>query len=247
MNGPTKLRVLVVEDDTDAGATMAIFLRHHGHEVEVAKDGPTALRIAAERLPDVALLDFGLPGGLAGVWHQVLDFFGTPLVVEPSRGQLCGDAGLLPIRQFGERIGLTRAFAVALDDPRDPYLTEHTFPEMARSRVYGILAGSQDQNEHDTLRHDPVCKLLADHSPEEDDLASRPTLSRFDDATSIPSLKGLGNAFLGPFIACLEAPLPPRYSRSVPTGGPTWRSGARNRRRCGRPWPSWATTPGPPG
>ena len=66
MNGPTKLRVLVVEDDTDAGATMAIFLRHHGHEVEVAKDGPTALRIAAERLPDVALLDFGLPGGLDG-------------------------------------------------------------------------------------------------------------------------------------------------------------------------------------
>ena len=45
---------------------MAIFLRHHGHEVEVAKDGPTALRIAAERLPDVALLDFGLPGGLDG-------------------------------------------------------------------------------------------------------------------------------------------------------------------------------------
>ena len=45
---------------------MAIFLRHHGHEVEVAKDGPAALRIAAERLPDVALLDFGLPGGLDG-------------------------------------------------------------------------------------------------------------------------------------------------------------------------------------
>jgi hypothetical protein len=48
---------------------------------------------------------------LAGVWPQVLDFLGTPLVIEPSSGQLSGDAGLLPIRQFDEHIGLTWPFA----------------------------------------------------------------------------------------------------------------------------------------
>jgi hypothetical protein len=42
-------------------------------------------------------------------WPQVLDFFGIPLVIEPSPGQLSGDAGLLPVRQFDQRIGLTRA------------------------------------------------------------------------------------------------------------------------------------------
>ena len=109
-------------------------------------------------------------------WPHVLDFFGTPLVIEPSAGQLSGDAGLLPIRQFDDRIGLTRAFAGALDDPRDPDLTEHTFLEMVRSRVYGILAGYEDQNDHDTLRADPVFKLVADRSPEDADLASQPTL-----------------------------------------------------------------------
>jgi hypothetical protein len=41
-------------------------------------------------------------------WPEVLDFFGTPLILEPSPGQLSGDAGLLPVRQFDERIGLTR-------------------------------------------------------------------------------------------------------------------------------------------
>jgi hypothetical protein len=35
---------------------------------------------------------------------------------------------------------LTGTFADALDEPRDSDLTEHTFPEMIRSRVYGILA-----------------------------------------------------------------------------------------------------------
>ena len=115
---------------------------------------------------------------LSPAWPQVLDFLGTPVVIEPSPGQLSSDAGLLPIRQFDQRISLTQAFAEALDDRRDPDLTEHTFLEMVRSRVYGILAGYEDQNDHDTLRHDPVFKLVADRSPEDDDLASQPTLSR---------------------------------------------------------------------
>jgi hypothetical protein len=142
-------------------------------------------------------------------WPQVLDFFGTPLVIESSPGQLSSEAGLLPVRQFDERIGFTRAFADALDDPRDPDLTEHTFLEMVRSRVYGILAGYEDQNDHDTLRADPVFKLLADRSPDEDDLASQPTLSRFENAISIKSLKRLRDVFIDQFIASFDTP--PRH------------------------------------
>src|SRR3954463_1702126 len=146
---------------------------------------------------------------IPAAWHQVLHFFGTPLINEPSPGQLSSDAGLLPIRQFDERIGLNRAFADALDDPRDPDLAEHTFLEMVRSRVYGILAGYVDQNDHDTLRSDPVFKLVADRSPEDDDLASQPTLSRFENAISIKSLNRLRHVFLDQFIASFDAP--PRH------------------------------------
>jgi hypothetical protein len=143
---------------------------------------------------------------IPSAWPQSLDFFGTPIVIEPSPGQLSSDAGLLPVRQFDEQIGLTRTFANALDDPRDPDLTEHTFLEMVRCRVYGILAGYEDQNDHDTLRADPVFKLLADRSPEDHDLASQPTLSRFENAISIPSLKRLRDVFLDQFIASFESP-----------------------------------------
>jgi CheY-like chemotaxis protein len=62
MNGPSKLRVLVVEDHADTAESVAVLLRLHGHEVDVAPDGPAALRIAAQNPPDVALLDIGLPG-----------------------------------------------------------------------------------------------------------------------------------------------------------------------------------------
>jgi len=74
---------------------------------------------------------------LPSEWPQVLDFLGSPLAIQPCQGQLSGDAGLLPIRQFDQRIGLTRSFADALDDPHDPALTEHSFLEMVRSRFYG--------------------------------------------------------------------------------------------------------------
>jgi hypothetical protein len=72
---------------------------------------------------------------------------------------------------------------------------------MVRARVYGILAGYADQNDHDTLRTDPVFKLVADRSPGEGDLASQPTLSRFENVISIPSLKRLRDVFLDQFIA----------------------------------------------
>jgi len=52
-------------------------------------------------------------------WQKSFDFLGTkPIIVEPSAGQLTCDAGLIPIRQFDEHIGLTEQFAHALCDPR---------------------------------------------------------------------------------------------------------------------------------
>jgi two-component system, OmpR family, response regulator len=59
---PLGLRVLVVEDYPDTATSTALLLKLFGHEVDVAGDGPTALRAAAAFPPDVVLLDIGLPG-----------------------------------------------------------------------------------------------------------------------------------------------------------------------------------------
>jgi signal transduction histidine kinase/ActR/RegA family two-component response regulator len=55
-------RVLVVEDNLDAAALLAEYLRVLGHEVRVANDGAGAIATLAAFTPDVALLDVGLPG-----------------------------------------------------------------------------------------------------------------------------------------------------------------------------------------
>jgi CheY-like chemotaxis protein len=56
------LRVLVVEDNVDTADSLSLLLRLYGHDVQLARTGPAALELAAERRPDVVLLDIGLPG-----------------------------------------------------------------------------------------------------------------------------------------------------------------------------------------
>lgn len=56
------LRVLVVDDNTDAAETMATLLSLYDFESRTAADGPEALRLVAEFRPRVVLLDIGLPG-----------------------------------------------------------------------------------------------------------------------------------------------------------------------------------------
>ena len=108
-----------------------------------------------------------------------------PIVVEPSVAQVTSDAGMLPFRQLDEQIGLTRQFVDALDDRRHTGYIDHSFLEMTRMRVYGILADYADQNDHDVLRSDPIFKLICDRSVHDDDLASQPTLSRFENAIDV--------------------------------------------------------------
>jgi signal transduction histidine kinase len=56
-------RILVVDDATDAAKVLALLLTKLGeHEVEVASDGPTALRQAEDFQPEIVFLDIGLPG-----------------------------------------------------------------------------------------------------------------------------------------------------------------------------------------
>ena len=56
----------MVEDQADTAASLQAFLGAYGHEVEVACDGPTAVKLAAQRQVDVVFLDLGLPGGMDG-------------------------------------------------------------------------------------------------------------------------------------------------------------------------------------
>jgi PAS domain S-box-containing protein len=60
--GGRPLRILVVEDNVDSADSLNLLLRLYGHDVQVARTGPTALEMALASRPDLVLLDIGLPG-----------------------------------------------------------------------------------------------------------------------------------------------------------------------------------------
>ena len=158
---------------------------------------------------------------IQSVWQKSFDFFGKPVVVRPSEAELTSDAGLLPIRQFDQRIGLTEQFAAALTDLRYQPSVAHTLREMVRMRIFGILADYPDQNDHDVLRSDPVFKIMAGRSPEGDDLASQPTLSRFENTIDVKSLGRLREVLVDQFIASFDEP-PTRITLDIdPFDDPT--------------------------
>jgi PAS domain S-box-containing protein len=55
------LRILVVDDNRDAADSLALLLRALGHEVRVMYDGPSAIATAQEQMPEVVMLDIGMP------------------------------------------------------------------------------------------------------------------------------------------------------------------------------------------
>jgi len=59
---PKRLRILLVEDNRDASDTLAMFLRHEGHEIATAYDGVSGLALAAVDDFDILICDIGLPG-----------------------------------------------------------------------------------------------------------------------------------------------------------------------------------------
>jgi len=141
---------------------------------------------------------------IQSVWQKSFGFFGKPVVVQPGEAELTSDAGLMPIREFDQRIGLTEQFAAALTDLRYQPSVMHSLREMVRMRIFGILADYPDQNDHDVLRSDPVFKLIAGRSPKDNDLASQPTLSRFENAIDVKSLGRLQEVLVDQFIASFD-------------------------------------------
>ncbi len=58
-------------------------------------------------------------------------------------------------------LGLIRRFAKCFCDRRDARYVEHQVETIVGQRIFGLVLGYEDLNDHDELRKDPVFKTLA--------------------------------------------------------------------------------------
>ena len=76
-------------------------------------------------------------------------------------GTITSDGGGVLLRQLEQRSGIVRQFAACFRDHRQPAQVEHSVRELVSQRVYGLVLGYEDLNDHDQLRSDPLLALLS--------------------------------------------------------------------------------------
>jgi hypothetical protein len=112
-------------------------------------------------------------------------------------GQISSDGGVLLLAGADRRLGLIDRLAAVIPDHRDPALTTHTVADILRARVFAIACGYPDANDLDQLRHDPAFKLACGRLPDSgDDLASQPTMSRWENAPDLRTLIRMAHAMV---------------------------------------------------
>ena len=113
-------------------------------------------------------------------------------------GDLSSDGGVMLLRQVDERLGLSRAAAAVLPDPRDPERIEHGLREMLAQRIYGLCCGYEDLNDQQTLRADLLMQTAVGRIQP---LASAPTLSRLDNRATRAQAWALHGVLLDQFVS----------------------------------------------
>jgi hypothetical protein len=116
-------------------------------------------------------------------------------------GQLTSDGGLVWLAQADGRMGLSAAFAAQIRDWRRGSV-RHSLALLLRQRILQIACGYEDQDDADTLRRDPLLKLVCGRRPHEPsaDLASQPTLSRLENAVDRRACYRLAHALVAIYL-----------------------------------------------
>jgi len=103
-DGGVPLRILLVDDNVDAVHTLQLFLRSGGHRVEVAYSAGDALALARTFVPEVCLLDIGLP-----------DFDGNELARRLRQLPQAAGATLIAMTGYGRQQDRDASMAAGFD------------------------------------------------------------------------------------------------------------------------------------
>lgn len=116
--------------------------------------------------------------------------------VDFNGGEITSDSGLLFLREVEKRIGIIERISQIITDRRHPSYIDHDIYTLLKQRIFQIASDYEDGDDCDTLRKDPALKISCDKNPISDlDLASQPTMSRFENSISRTGLYRIAQAY----------------------------------------------------
>ncbi len=144
------------------------------------------------------------------ICHKQLTFgslFSKEIIADFEGGRITSDAGGLLLRELDQRYRLAEKAARCLRDPREPHKVKHDLLTLVRQRLFAIAQGYEDNNDAAALARDPAFKIMAGKAPESAaDLASQPTLCRFENQVTAKDLRRLSDWFLDLYLKTHPGP-----------------------------------------
>jgi hypothetical protein len=147
---------------------------------------------------------------LNSLCHKQLHFeslFSKEVIADLEGGQITSDAGGLLLRELDQHYRIAENAAACLRGPRDSGKVKHDLLTLIRQRLFAIALGYEDNNDAAWLSKDPALKIMAGKTPESSpDLASQPTLSRFENQVNAKDLRRLSDRLLDLYLKTHPGP-----------------------------------------
>ncbi len=153
--------------------------------------------------------------------------FEKPLVASFDTPQQSSDGGAILLKAIDDQLRLTTHLAACIPEWRQAEKIEHDLSTLVRQRCFGLACGYADANDAARLKADPIHKLLVGRGPHTgSDLASQPTLSRFENVVAPRQIYWLTQTLADVVIAHHQARLGAKRVRRItidldPTDDPT--------------------------
>ena len=112
-------------------------------------------------------------------------------------GEVSSDGGLLLIREVEKRLNLLKRASEILPDPRNPELITHTRYSQICQRVFALVQGYEDLNDHQSLRNDTLLQTV---TGQKDVLSSPSTLCRMEAQGNRHCAKALNELLVEVFV-----------------------------------------------
>ena len=129
------------------------------------------------------------------------------VIADFAGGRITSDAGGLLLREVDQRYRLAEKAARCLRDSRVAHKVKHDLLTLVRQRLFAIAQGYEDNNDAATLARDPAMKIMVGRAPDSaGDLASQPTLSRFENGITAKDLRRLSDWLLELYLKTHPGP-----------------------------------------
>ena len=123
----------------------------------------------------------------------------TAVSVDFSAEEISSDGAIVLLEKVERQHRLLRYFSNYIPDHRHPLFITHSLEKLLKQRVFMLMQGYEDANDVFHLQHDPLCKDIL-----EGDLASQPTISRFENSLDKHSIFELCYAWIDRYVSSLK-------------------------------------------